>query len=273
MTRENRYAGGRLVLSREGAVATILLNQPERQNAISFAMWQALPEAVAAVAADEAVRVVLLRAAGGGVFSAGADIGEFAEVYADATRTEAYNAAVRAGQAALRHLERPVIAVIEGACIGGGCGLALASDLRFASDAARFAIPPARLGLAYSFADTAQLVEKIGPARAKDMLFSGRPLPADEALRIGLVDRVLPAAELWPAVESYAEGLAALSQTSIRAAKAIVNMIADDAPDGAERAAAIAAASFAGADFREGFRAFLEKRRPRFSSGKAGTTG
>ncbi len=264
MSNETWFADGQLGLIRRGPVATIVLNQPERKNAISFAMWLALAEAVAAIGADEAIRVVLVTGAGGAVFSAGADISEFAAVYADPERTIAYNAAVRAGQAALRGLERPVIAVIAGPCIGGGCGLALASDLRFAAENARFAIPPARLGLAYSYEDTAQLVEKIGPARAKDMLFSARQLGADEALAIGLIDRIFPVDGLAAAADAYAEGLAALSQTSIRAAKAIVNLIADSAPDGRARAASIAAASFAGPDFEEGFRAFLDKRPPHF---------
>jgi len=261
---ERRFAEGQLRLLHAGPVATLELNQPEKHNAVSSAMWRALPEAVAAIEADAAIRVVLVRGAGGRAFSAGADISEFADVYSDAGRTEAYNAAVRAGQAALRHLQRPVIAVIDGVCVGGGCGIALACDLRFASSSARFAITPARLGLAYSYADTAQLVEKVGPARAKDILFSGRMLPAEEALAIGLIDRVIAAEELEGTVRNYAADLALLSQTSIRAAKAIVNMLVDDGAETPAEAARIADASFAGPDFEEGFRAFLEKRKPRF---------
>lgn len=264
MTSERAFAGGQLRLVGSGPVATLELNQPEKHNAVSSAMWSALPEAVAAIAADEAIRVVLVRGAGGRAFSAGADISEFADVYSDAGRTEAYNAAVRAGQAALRHLQRPVIAVVDGICVGGGCGIALACDLRFASSAARFAITPARLGLAYSYADTAQLVEKVGPARAKDILFSGRMLPAGEALSIGLIDRVVAPEELEGVVRNYAEDLAALSQTSIRAAKAIVNMLVDQGAGTPAEAAGIADASFTGSDFQEGFQAFMEKRKPRF---------
>ena len=258
------FADGQLRLLGQGPVVTLELNQPAKHNAVSSAMWQALPEAVAAIEADAAIRVVLVRGAGGRAFSAGADISEFAHVYSDPGRTEAYNAAVRAGQAALRHLARPVIAVIDGVCVGGGCGIALACDLRFASTAARFAITPARLGLAYSYADTAQLVEKVGPARAKDILFSGRMLPAEEALSIGLIDRVVEAAELEGVVRNYAQDLALLSQTSIRAAKAIVNMLVDDGAETRPEAARIAAESFEGPDFAEGFRAFTEKRKPDF---------
>jgi enoyl-CoA hydratase/carnithine racemase len=264
MTDVRLFADGQLRLSGPGPVATLELNQPERHNAVSSAMWRALPEAVAAIEADAAIRVVLVRGAGGRAFSAGADISEFAAIYSDPERTAAYNAAVRAGQAALRHLERPVIAVVDGVCVGGGCGIALACDLRFASTAARFAITPARLGLAYSYADTAQLVEKVGPARAKDILFSGRMLPADEALAIGLIDRVVAPEELEGVVRNYAADLALLSQTSIRAAKAIVNMLVDDGAETPAEAARIADASFTGEDFQEGFQAFMEKRKPRF---------
>lgn len=264
MSDARLFANGQLRLVGTGPVVTLELNQPEKHNAVSSAMWRALPEAVAAIEADDSIRVVLVRGAGGRAFSAGADISEFADVYADAARTDAYNAAVRAGQAALRHIERPVIAVIDGVCVGGGCGIALACDLRFGSSAARFAITPARLGLAYSYADTAQLVEKIGPARAKDILFSGRMLPADEALAIGLIDRVVAPDELEGVVRAYAEDMALLSQTSIRAAKAIVNMLVDDGANTPDRAARIADASFTGPDFQEGFRAFTEKRKPRF---------
>lgn len=264
MSEVRPFANGQLRLIGAGPVVTLELNQPEKHNAVSSAMWQALPEAAAAIEADEAIRVVLVRGAGGRAFSAGADISEFAHVYSDPGRTEAYNAAVRAGQAALRHLPRPVIAVIDGVCVGGGCGIALACDLRFASSAARFAITPARLGLAYSYADTAQLVEKVGPARAKDILFSGRMLPAEEALAIGLIDRMIAPDELNGVVSAYAQDLALLSQTSIRAAKAIVNMLVDGGASTPDKAALITDASFSGPDFQEGFRAFVEKRKPNF---------
>ncbi|WP_421928600.1 enoyl-CoA hydratase/isomerase family protein [Neoaquamicrobium sediminum] len=256
-------AGGELRL-RLARIATIELNAPARRNAMSAAMWRGLREAVGLIAADEGVRVVLVRGAGGKAFSAGAHIGEFEEVYADADSARAYNDDVRAAQAKLRGLPRPTVAVIEGACVGGGCGLALACDLRFAAETARLAITPARLGLAYSYADTAQLVEKVGPARAKDILFSARLLPAPEALSIGLVDRVVPADALEAESAAYAEGLAALSQSSIRAAKAMINRMSDLSATGDGETDALFASTFAGPDFQEGYRAFLEKRPPAF---------
>jgi enoyl-CoA hydratase/carnithine racemase len=259
------FAGGRLLLQ-TGSVARLAINAPERRNAISQAMWQALPEICATIAAEESIRVVLLTASpdAGGAFSAGADISEFEAVYADVQSTRAYNASVRRAQQALRDLPRPVIAVIGGACVGGGCGLALAADLRFASGAARFAITPARLGLAYSPEDTAQLVEKVGPARAKDILFSARMLSAEEALSYGLVDRVLEPEGLEAAALEYANGLSQLSQTTIRAAKTIINRLGAPDPQACAGLHALFEASFSGPDFAEGRKAFLEKRAPKF---------
>jgi enoyl-CoA hydratase/carnithine racemase len=259
------YADGRLRLH-QGRIAGIEINAPERRNAMARAMWEALPAICERIAADAEIRAVLLSATpdAGGMFSAGADISEFDTVYGDVASTRSYNLAVRVAQQALRDLPRPVIAVIAGACVGGGCGLALAADLRFASSAARFAITPARLGIAYSPEDTAQLIEKVGPARAKDILFSGRMLSAQEAFDFGLVDRVLEPAELEPAAMAYAEEVARLSSESIRTAKAIVNRLSQPDAETCRDLHAMFEASFSGPDFAEGRKAFLEKRPPAF---------
>lgn len=264
MTLDQPFADGRLLLRRDGPIATLVLNQPGKRNAISAAMWRAFPEVANLVSGEPSIRVVLVRGTGDDAFSAGADIGEFEDVYSDGDRANAYNDATRAGQAALRHIAQPVIAVIHGVCVGGGCGLALACDLRFAAAGARFGITPAKLGLAYSWQDTAQLVEKVGPARAKDILFSGRLLDAREALAIGLIDRVLDGEALEAEALAYAQTLAGLSQSSIRAAKVIVNRIVERDGDVPEAAAKPYRDSFSSKDFREGYRAFVEKRKPRF---------
>ncbi len=261
------FADGRLLLHR-GRVARLEITAPARRNAIGRDMWAAIPHICAAVAADEGVRAVVLcarPAADGPLFSAGADIAEFAEVYATPAAAAAYNATIRAALAALTDLPRPAIARIEGACIGGACALALACDLRMAAPSARFCLPPARLGLAYAPEDTARLVATIGPAAAKDLLFSARTVDAAEALAMGLVDRVMPAEALARDCAAYAETLAALSPASIRFAKAAVNA-ALLPPDPARAAAlrAAYAACFAGPDLAEGRTAFLERRPPRF---------
>ena len=256
------FADGGIHVARQGAIATLELRNPRRKNAMSQAMWTALPEAVEMIESDAQARVVIVRGAGG-AFSAGADISEFSRVYASAESTKAYNRVVREGQARLRAMARPTIALVDGICVGGGCGIALACDLRFASTDARFAITPARLGLAYSFADTLQLVEKVGAARAKDMLFSGRMIGGAEAGRFGLVDRLYACAEIEKKTLEYARGLAELSQSSIRLMKAMINAIADNAGSGEAFDAAFSSA-FEGEDFREGYAAFNEKRKPIF---------
>lgn len=257
------FADGKLRLAR-GRIAVLELNQPEKRNALSQDMWQALPDVCAAIASDAGIKVLVLRGAGGKAFSAGADISEFAAVYGSPDDSKRANHAIRLAQAELRTLDRPTIAMVDGVCVGGGLGVALACDFRFAAPDARFAITPARLGLAYSFHDTAQLVEKVGPVRAKDILFSARLLDAAEALSFGLIDRVHTAETLWNETVAYAEGLASLSQTSIRASKAIINGISDTLTLHAMRYQAVSDASFTGADFQEGYRAFLEKRKPEF---------
>ena len=251
-------AGGALQVEAD-AIARITLNAPARRNAISQAMWRALPAACAHVAEARAVIV----AGAEGHFSAGADISEFGSIYADEETARTANAAVRAGQQALADLPCPVIAAVEGVCVGGGCGLALHADLRIAGEGARFAITPAKLGLAYSWEDTSRLVRTVGPAAAKDMLFSARTVAADEALRLGLVDRVVPAGQAEAGALAYAESLAALSPASLRVTKATVDAVAS----GLGRRDDIARAfetTFTGPDFAEGRSAFLEKRKPRF---------
>lgn len=243
-----------------GRIATLTLNRPATKNAMTRAMWAALPEVMATVAADDAVRALVVTGAGG-AFSAGADIGEFAQVYADADSAAAYNAIVRAGVAALRDVPRPVIAAIHGPCVGGGVAMALACDLRMAARDAVFAVPPARLGIAYSPGDTALLVEKIGPARTKDMIYSARRVAAEEALSMGLIDR-MAADDPLTAATDYATGLADLSPASIRQAKATINALAPATSDPALLSGF--AALFSGPDFAEGRAAFLERRAPRF---------
>lgn len=254
-----------LRLDRQGAVATLVIDRPAKHNAMTLAMWRALPGLVAEADADSAVCVLVLRGAGGAAFSAGADIAEFGTVFATPESARAYNDAVRAGLAALEGAGKPCIAAIEGLCVGGGCGLAIACDLRFAAAGARLGITPARLGLVYAQPDVRRLVDAVGPSRAKDMLFTGRLLDADEALAIGLVDRVAPAGGLDTMLGEYLAVLQGCSQYSIRAAKRMVDAVTDGTPadDPALRSWAEGAA--AGEDLREGWQAFLAGRKPRFT--------
>jgi len=253
-----------LLLHMEGGIARLVLNRPDKHNAITRAMWQALPALIDRVEQDREVLALLVTGAGDRAFCAGADIAEFAEIHATPDRSRAWEAEVRAGFRALERLSKPSIALVRGLCVGGGCGLALNCDLRFVAAGARFGITPARLGLVYGFEDTKRLVDTVGPARAKDILFSGRLIGAEEALAIGLVDRVFPTDRLEPETLAYLDTLCANSQYTIRAAKAIIQSIQDGADSPPAPLRRLAEEAVAAEDFREGCAAFLAKRRPGF---------
>lgn len=243
-------------------IATLTLNQPARRNAVNRVMWRGLPGMLETVRAARA-KVLILTGAGE-AFAAGADISEFGEVYADRATAGAYFGEIAAAMDALASFETPTVARIDGACVGGGLGLALCCDIRIASDRARLGITPAKLGLMYALADTKRLVDVVGPSRAKDILYTGRILSADEALGIGLVDTVCPVEGLDAAVMAKAEAIAAASQWSARKAKAVVRRILDgQAQDDAETSAWMLDA-VEGEDFVEGRDAFMGKRTATF---------
>ncbi len=249
----------------DGPVVHVVLNRPAKHNAINAAMWERIGSLTAELDADPSVRLVVFRGAGDAAFSAGADISEFREIYADPERARRQNAVIRDAQLAVEGMAKPTLAVIQGACVGGGCGLALACDLRLAGARARFGITPSKLGLVYSLPDTRRLVALVGPSRAKDMLFSGRLLDAPEALAIGLVDRVLDEGTLETSAADYARALLANSSESIAAAKAMINSLSGVSSQPDERLEARFAASFSSADFAEGYAAFTQKRAPKFT--------
>jgi enoyl-CoA hydratase/carnithine racemase len=259
---------GSIRLERDGQIGRLVIDNPARRNAISSAMWASLYGHAAAIDADPELLTVIVGGAGGH-FSAGADIGELAAVFATPESTRAYNAAIQHSLLAIQTLDRPVIAAIDGVCFGGGVSLALQCDVIFASSTARFGITPAKLGLVYGQADTTRLIERVGAARAKDLLFSGRTIDAAEALAIGLVDRMLPPDQLATAANVYAGVLASQSQTTIRAEKRLINAVANATADQAAFAAASDAAA-ASADFAEGRRAFLARVAPSFPSSRNG---
>jgi enoyl-CoA hydratase/carnithine racemase len=247
----------------EPPFARIVLNRPERRNAITRAMWRALPAIRAAIEAREDLLVTLVE--GEGVhFSAGADIAELGEIYRDAAAGRDQCDAVQDGLKALMDLDRPTIAVIRGVAIGGGLGLALACDLRFCAADAHLAITPAKLGLVYGHAETRRLIELIGPSRAKDLLFTARRIETDEALAIGLIDRRVETA-LQETVLGYARGLADMSQMSIRGGKRAVDAIAAGLARETPAYRALTEAAALGPDFSEGRAAFAEKRAAKFA--------
>lgn len=252
-------ADGRMSLE-IGRISRIRIDAPASRNAMTSEMWSALISFCDEIDGRDDVRVLILTG-GPECFSAGADIAEFAEVYATPERAAAYNALFRRAQARLAEVKVPVLAAISGPCVGGGCAMALACDLRFAARNARLGITPSRLGIALSPEDTWQLVRIVGPSRAKDMLFSARLLGAEEAASAGLVDFVTDNDRLEEEVAAYAEMLCERSPASLEVIKQIV--------DGLSRPTTIPDrrgfdALFEGQDFKEGRAAFLEGRKPRF---------
>jgi enoyl-CoA hydratase/carnithine racemase len=250
-------------VEREGAVATVHLNRRVKRNALTIDMWRRLTATVEELDRDTAVKVVVITGVGE-AFAAGADIEEFEQAFADPKFGEHVAEATYTAQKRLARNAKPTIAKIRGACVGGGCGIALCCDLRFADPTAKFAITPGKLGLIYSVADTKRLVDTVGPARAKDILFTGRLLDATEAQAIGLIDRLVPAADLDHTIHAYASEIAATSQFSARGTKRIVQMILDGAVDDDRDTRRLFSDAFSGADFKEGVAAFKQKRKPVF---------
>ncbi len=255
---------GAIRIEKQGSIGFLVFDHLERRNAITLEMWLEIPRAVAELASDDAVRVVVLRGAGELAFISGADISEF-ERYRFGEEASRYNRANEAAFAALSALDKPVIAMIHGFCVGGGVAIALTADFRYASEDARFAIPAARLGLGYPAPGMATLIETLGPAAAKEIFFTARRFTASEALARGLVSEVRRKVELEPFVLEVAACIAENAPLTLRSAKIIARelMKAPGARDTAAMEASIATC-YASDDYAEGVKAFLEKRPPRF---------
>ncbi len=247
-----------LSLSFDGPLARLRIDRADKRNAFTQAMWEALPSLVAKAMTDSQVRVLILESATPGMFCAGADIGELLDHSGDPLWRAANQAAINTAQHELTRAPKPTIAFVDGDCIGGGCGLAIACDLRVASPRARFGITPAKLGLVYPLHDTKLLVDLVGPAQAKRILLTGQLIGAEDARRIGLIDEIDDAPDL------LAQAIAAASPHSTRAAKAMIRRVLDGQTDDDDETRAIFAKAFELPDFNEGVRAFLEKRPPRF---------
>jgi enoyl-CoA hydratase/carnithine racemase len=254
-----------LIIRRDGPVGRIVFSNPARMNAMTFDMWRALPEALSAFDADPAVRLVVLSGDGEKAFVSGADISQFEQNRASEEARTAYNQAVEAAYLAPLLCAKPVIAQIRGICMGGGLGLAAACDVRFCSDDAVFRMPAARLGLGYSFIGMRRFVQVLGAASTADIFVSARKFGAADALQMGFVQRVFPAADLEREVGAYAATVGENAPLSLIAAKAAIREVLKDPGD--RDLAALQQkidVCFASADYTEGRRAFMEKRTPDF---------
>jgi enoyl-CoA hydratase/carnithine racemase len=254
-----------ILVERDDSIATVVLNKPGSHNAISLSMYQRIPEVFSALDADPAVKVVVVRGAGTRSFASGADISEFEEVRGNSAAAKAYNEHVAAAEHAVERITKPTIAMVHGYCIGGGCGLALACDLRFADERSRFGITPAKLGLVYSLESTKRLVDIVGPSRAKWILFSGQHVYSDDALRLGLIDELVPADDLEKHTYEFARLITTRAQFSVRSGKRIVDLVLAGQTTDDDVTTGIRNSSFDTEDYAEGVRSFLEKRPPRFT--------
>ena len=255
-----------LLLEKDGPIGWIVFNQPEKRNAVSQEMWQAMPDYVRDLATDDAIRVVILRGAGDRAFVAGADISQFKDRRRNMADEEEYRRISTRGQEALATLSKPLLAMIHGFCIGGGVSIAITCDIRLAADDARFGVPAARLGLGYHYHGMEKLMRLVGPAYTKEIFFTARTdFSAQDALRMGLVNQVVPKAELEGFTRDYALTIARNAPLTLRSAKATVEQLVRPA---AERDLAVLdrliADCFNSEDYQEGVKAFAEKRRPRF---------
>jgi enoyl-CoA hydratase len=256
----------RLLVEVADAVAVVTLNNPAKRNALSRDMRAALPGLLEALQADAEVRVVVLTGTGDKAFASGADISEFADMRTSPDARAEYDRVAETLNRSWASLDKPLIAMIRGFCIGGGLFTALQADIRIASDDSQFGVPAARLGLGPGFASVKTMMNLIGPARTSEILFSAQRFPAAEALRMGLVNRVVPAASLRDQTMSLARSIADNAPLTVAACKAVIRE-ADRSPDQRDmaRVKAMTEACFQSDDYREGQRAFAEKRPPAFT--------
>lgn len=256
----------KMIAEVEDGIGWMTFNNPERRNALSLEMWEGISAIMESFQRDDAVRVVVMKGAGDKAFVSGADISQFDEKRANAEQAEAYSATMAGARRRLAELDKPLIAMIRGYCLGGGLTVALNADIRIASEDSQFGVPAARLGIAYGYDAMKQLVDLVGPSFAKEIAFSARRLSAEETLRIGLVNRVVPAGELEKTVRELAVTIATNAPMSVRAAKFTIGETLRDPGkrdfDAMER---MVKACFESQDYVEGRTAFMQKRKPNFT--------
>ena len=259
------YADGKILQHAAEGVGVITFNNPDKRNAMSLEMWEGLGEALTSLRDDEAVRVVILRGAGGKAFVSGADISQFEKVRHNAAAAEDYARRSAAQRALLADYPQPTISCIQGFCLGGGMQVAMLADIRIASVDSQFGIPAAKLGIAYGFEGLRHLVSLVGPSWARLLMYTGAHIDAAEALRIGLVERLFPIDVLWGETMDIAKTISENAPLAIKAAKiTIAEVLKDESRRDMEAVKTIGNACMDSADFREGRRAFMEKRKAKF---------
>jgi enoyl-CoA hydratase len=259
------HADGKILQSAADGVGVITFNNPEKRNAMSLDMWEGLGHALIELRDNPDIRVVILTGAGDKAFVSGADISQFEKTRHNAEASEEYSKRSAAQRALLADYPKPIIASIRGFCLGGGMQVAMAADIRIASDNSQFGIPAAKLGIAYGYDGLKNLVSLVGPSWARLLMYTGMRIDAAEAVRIGLVDRVVADAELWNATSEIARTISGNAPLAIKAAKITIAQVLKDTEERDMAAIKqIGTDCMDSEDFREGRRAFMEKRKPQF---------
>src|SRR5437762_3068851 len=251
---------------KDGPIGRLIFNNPARHNAVSLEMWQGLAQIMDDFEADDAVRVIVVTGAGGKAFVSGADISEFKEKRANEEAAAAYSKISEASRLRLQETLKPTIAMIRGYCIGGGLATAITCDIRIAAEGSRFGIPAAKLGLGYAYDGIKKLIDLVGPAYAREIFYTARQFSAEEALAMGLINRLVPSDELEGYVKDYCELIAGNAPLTIRAANQIAReALKDEGKRDMALCQRVVDECFASADYAEGRTAFMEKRRPVFT--------
>ena len=262
---EKSFADGKILKGVADGVGIVTFNNPEKRNAMSLDMWEGFGHALTELRDDPDVRVVILVGAGDKAFVSGADISQFEKTRHNAEASEEYSRRSAAQRALLANYPKPTIACIRGFCLGGGMQVAMMSDIRIAAEDSRFGIPAAKLGIAYGYDGLKHLVSLVGPSWARLIMYTGTRIESAEALRIGLVDRVVPDAELWDATMEIARTISGNAPLAIKAAKiTIAQVLKDEGQRDMDAIKKIGIECMDSEDFREGRRAFMEKRKPQF---------
>ncbi|MBR0837488.1 enoyl-CoA hydratase/isomerase family protein [Bradyrhizobium manausense] len=265
LSNETPYADGKILKQITDGVGVITFNNPDKRNAMSLEMWEGFGAALTALRDDDSVRVVIMRGAGGKAFVSGADISQFEETRHNAAASEEYSKRSAAQRALLANYPKPTIACIQGFCLGGGMQVAMLADIRIAAHDSQFGIPAAKLGIAYGYDGLKHLVSLVGPSWARLLMYTGMRIDSTEALRIGLVERVIPDDQLWGETMAIATTISQNAPLAIKAAKiTIAEVLKDESKRDMDAIKAIGTACMDSADFREGRQAFMEKRKPQF---------
>ena len=259
------YANGQMLAAKKDGIGFITFNQPEKRNAMSMEMWLGLGEILDDFSADDGICVVVMRGAGDKAFVSGADISQFAKNRNNADAQREYDRITGIGREKFHNFSKPVIARIQGFCMGGGLAIAMATDLRIASPDSQFGIPAARLSIAYAPDSVRRLIDLVGPAHARMILYTARRIDGHEAERIGLINQCVPLEKLDDTVMDIARTIADNAPLSVKASKLTINeMLKDESARDMAAVKEIGEICFNSADYKEGRTAFMEKRRPKF---------